>query len=175
MTRLHKTDTDWVCNENKCAILWLELQAEILLDELTSDMSSAWTPTKCRSSLRAGPSFSYNSSTLPVGKEPRASRRWDQTHRSSLLPSPSSVTGPYGAWSRGGLAGLHHRHRGLGSALQPLAFCTVCDAAGCLPEAAGCHSGRGCRDVGCGGLWTTSASPSGVSQTRQGTSKRTQT
>lgn len=99
----------------------------------------------------------------------------DQTHSSSLLPSPSSVTGPYRAWSRGGLAGLHHRHRGLGSALQPLVFCTVCNAAGCLPEAAGCHSGRGCRDVGCGGLWTTSASPSGMSQTRQGTLKRTQT
>lgn len=96
------------------------------------------------------------------GKPPR-----HQTHISSLHHRHISVMSPYRAWSQGGLPGLHHRHRGPDSVLQLSVSGTVCNATGCLPEAAGCHSGRGHGDVGCSGLCTTSARPSGMSRSHQ--------
>lgn len=134
-----------MCNENKCAMFWLELQAEILLEELAGNMSSIWTPTKCRSSLWPGPSFSYNSGTLPMGKE-RQNPSWEEEGIKPTALFCSTATSllrvPVEPWSQGGLAGLYRRHRGLHLVLQPLVSGAFCDAAGCPPGAVGCHSGR---------------------------------
>lgn len=134
-----------MCNENKCAMLWLELQAEILLDELAGDMSSVWTPAKCHSSHWPGPSLSYNSGTHPMGKE----RRRPSWEKEGIKPTglycsttTSLLWGACRPWSQGGLAGLYCRHRGLHLVLQTLVSGAVCDAAGCPPRAAGCHSRR---------------------------------
>lgn len=93
-----------------------------------------------------------------------------QTHISCLYSGHISVMSPYRAWSQGSLPGLHHRHRGLDSVLQRSVSGTVCHAAGCLPEAADCHSGRGHREVEC-----TSARPSGMSLAHHGVLKGSKT
>lgn len=112
-----------MCNENKCVILWLEVQAEIVLDKLTNDVLLVWTLTKSHSSLWLGLNFSCSSWARSRGIPPG-----HQTHSSFLPSSHNSVTGPCKAWPQGHLAGLHHGCRGFDSVVQPLVSGSLCDA-----------------------------------------------
>lgn len=165
-------------NENKRVMLGLELHAEILLDELASDMSSLLMPSKCHSSLQQDLSFPHTSGRLHMGKKRWTSslgERWHQTHSCST----ATTTGVWRAWSQSVLAGLYRRQRGFNSVLQTLVLSTLSDAVGCPPmqldatlEGLDVQTGQ---VMGYGGSCTTSASPVGMSQTRQSILKGTET
>lgn len=117
-----------MCNENKCVILWLELQAEILLDKLTNDVLLVCTLTKSHSSLLLGPNLSCSPWVGSCGIPPG-----HQTHNFFLSCSHNSIMGPCNAWFLRDLAGLHHRCRGFDPVLQPVVSGSACGVPLCVP------------------------------------------
>lgn len=124
---------DWMCNENKCVLLWLELQAEILLDKLTNDVFLLGALTKSHSSLWLGPNFSCSPWVRSRGIPPG-----HQTPNSFLPCSHSSAMGPCNAWFQRDLAGLHHRCGGFDSVLQLLVSGCAFNAPLCVPPRGSC-------------------------------------
>lgn len=164
-----------MCSENKYVLLWLELQAENLLDEPASDMSSVWTPTKWHLSLQPGLSFSYNFSILPSGKEVMASLLDERGSIPQLFSAPQPLLLGMPTEPDPQVAEQVYT-TDIGDSIQCFNLC--CLALFVMLQGAPTEwlaATLECRVIRCGGSCTAPASPSGMSKTHQGILKGTKT